>query len=140
MDELTMRRIWNKEKQTGLALFFGVIVWFLHLNVVYGLPSLACRWGWFSFTVAGLSGVQFVELLLTILAGVLLVGCIYLSWRDWRRFQTVKPPQNPRMLRETEHDRRPLIAFVTMLLNALFLLYVLGFILPILTLNPCGQA
>ena len=63
---------------------------------------------------------------------------IILPWRNWREFQTEKPPDNPRLLQDTEKDRRPLLAFVALLLNSLFFLFVVASFVPMLALNPCG--
>jgi hypothetical protein len=69
---------------------------------------------------------------------VLLLITIFYPWRDWRRFQTEKPPANPNLLHDTEKDRRPLIAFVTMLLNSLLFLFVITSVIPILALSACN--
>jgi uncharacterized membrane protein len=121
------------DRQTWQSLLFGMVVWFLHLNLVYSLPSLACHWGWFPFTVAGLSGLKFIQLIATAVAAILLVVMIYVPWRNWRPFWR----DDAQLMHQTEADRRPLIAYVTMLLNALSLLFVLASVVPILTLHPC---
>src|SRR4051812_3981224 len=95
----TTLRVRNDERQTWSSLLLGVIVWFLCFNVVYGLESVACRWGWFPFTVAGIPGLRVVQLLITLLSMLLLLLYIYLPWREWRKFQTAKPRDNPHMLR-----------------------------------------
>ena len=125
------------ERQTGLSLLLGMTVWFLHENTAYALASLSCQLGWLSFQIGGLSGLQFVEIVITLIAMLLLLITIYLPWRAWRRFQSEKPTDNPHLLQDTEKDRRPLIAFVTMLLNSLFCIFVIATFLPVFALNAC---
>lgn len=121
------------DRRTWQSLLFGLLVWFLHLNVVYPLTSLACHWGWFPFTIAGIPGLKVIQLLVTVAAALLLILMIIVPWRNWRPFWK----DDDALMRQTEADRRPLIGYVTMLLNALFLLFVLASVVPVLTLNPC---
>jgi hypothetical protein len=123
------------DRQTWRSLLFGFVVWFLHQNVMYMLTSLSCNWSLFSFTVAGLPGLKFIQLILTLIAGLLLLWLIYLPYRNWRAFQT----DSEHMMEHTETDRRPLIAFVVMGLNGFFLLFVITSVVPVLALNACGQ-
>src|SRR5437867_6478158 len=92
----------SDERQTTLSLYLGITVWFVHLNAVYALASVSCKWRWLSFTVAGLPGLEFVQTIITVIAFLLMLLMIYLPWRNWRRFQSVKPTDNPRMLQDTE--------------------------------------
>lgn len=138
MDTLKKRLVHDEEWQTKLSLLLGILIWFLHLNVVYGLDSLACKWGWFSATAGGSSGLQLVETIITLIAMLLILVTIYLPWRYWRSFQTEKPAKNPHLLHDTEKDRRPLLAFVTTLANSLFLLFVITAFVPIFALSACG--
>jgi len=117
-----------------------MIVWFVHLNVAYNLASLACTWGWFSFTVVGISGLQLVEAIITLVTMLVMLFLIYLPWREWRRFQTEAPPSNPHVLEDTEKDSRPLVAFIVMLLNSFFFLFVIALFVPIFALSACGQS
>lgn len=128
------------DTQMKHSLLLGIIAWFLHLNVVYGLASLACRWGWFSFSVAGMTGLQLVETIITLGAMASMLYLIYLPWREWRGSQTAAPPANPHMLADTENDRRSLVAFVVMLLNSLFFLFVIAWLVPVFALRACGQS
>jgi threonine/homoserine/homoserine lactone efflux protein len=81
--------------------------------------------------------LQLVETMITILALLLMLLLIYLPWRDWRRFQSERPRDNPQLLEDTEKDRRPLVAFVTMLLNCFYLLFIVAAFVPIWALKPC---
>jgi hypothetical protein len=129
----------HEERQTWRSLLFGILVWFLHQNIVYGLASLSCVWGRLSAKIGGMSTLQLVETLITLAAMLLMLYMIYLPWRDWRRFQSERPQDNPQLLEETEKDRRPLVAFITMLMNSFFLLFILASFVPIWALKPCLQ-
>ena len=96
-------------RPTWLSLLWGTVIWFLHLNLAYGLASLNCKWGWFGFRLVGLSGIVWVELALALVALLLMAYVVYLPWRDWRQYQSEWPPANAHLLAETEADRRPSI-------------------------------
>jgi len=122
------------------SLLLGIIVWFVHLNLVYNLASLACTWSWLAFTIVGISGLQLVETIITLLTMPLMLFLIYRPWRAWRRFQTQAPPANPHMLEDTEKDSRSLAACIIMLLNSLLFLFVIAWFVPIFALRSCGQS
>ena len=128
----------DRERQTRASLLAGIAVWFIALNAVYALPSLACKWGWLPFRVGSLSGLQLVQLVLVAVALAALAALIAIPFRIWRHFQTEPPPQNPRMIQDTEADRRPLLAAVVMGLNGFFFIFALALLAPVLTLRPCG--
>jgi len=130
----------HDQSQMRRSLLLGIIVWFVDFNLVYNLASLACTWNWLSFTIVGISGLQLVETIITLVAIPLMLFLIYLPWREWRRFQTAEPPSNPHLLEDTEKDHRSLVAFIVMLLNSLFFLFIIGWFVPIFALRPCGQS
>jgi hypothetical protein len=133
-DISSSRPLTMNDRQTWLSLISGAIIWFLHLNIVYPLTSLACKWEWFPFNDAGMTGLRTLQIVITLIAAVLIGIVIYLPWRHWQRFQT----DRDHMLRETESDRRPFIAFVALGLNLFFLAFVVAAIVPILALSPCN--
>jgi hypothetical protein len=137
MDAASTRTRERNEQQTWLSLLLGSALWFLHLNLTYGLASLACKWGWFDFDLGPLPGLVVVGAVITLFTLPLMAVLIYLPWREWRKYQTEKPADNPGLLHDTEQDRRPLVAFVTMLLNSLYFIFVIAAFAPILALNPC---
>lgn len=127
------------ERHTGRSLLLGIAVWFLHLNISYGLASLSCKWSWFSSILAGLTALQWLEIVVTLAALALMLVLVYLPWRDWRAFQTDKPADNPHLLRDTEKDRRSLVAAIVMLMNGFFCLFIIGLLAPIFALNACAH-
>jgi hypothetical protein len=138
MDIRTREHGKHEERQTKVCLFAGIIIWFVELNVIYALPSLTCKWGWFPFSVGPLSGLQFVQMLISLVALLLMATVIYLPYRNWREYQTEQPPQNPRMLQDTEKERQSLLAFIIMMANSFFFLFILGLFVVIFSLKPCG--
>lgn len=124
------------ERQIWLSLLLGFIVWFLYFNLVYPLTSLTCRWGWFQFNFLGLPGLHFVQLVLTAIALLLIANFIYLSWRSWRRADASRNEQEK--VYQSSKDPRSLMAFVSMLLNSLFGLFIIATLVPMFVLlNPC---
>ena len=128
------------ERRTRRSLFLGITIWFLHLNILNALTSVSCKWGWLTFPVGALSGLQFVEMIISLIVLLAMLYLTYLPWREWQMFQSEKPTRNPQMLKDTEDDNRPLIAFIVMLLNSFLLLFVIATFVPILALKACGHA
>src|SRR5215208_6699 len=113
------------EQQTHWSLFLGITIWFLHLNILNALISVSCKWGGLTFPVGDLSGLQFVEGIITLITILAMLYLIFLPWRQWRSFQTEKPTTNPELLQDTEEDRLPMMAFIVMLLNGFLALYII---------------
>jgi hypothetical protein len=128
------------EKQTQWSLFLGILIWFLHLNIVNALISVSCKWGGLTVPMGRLSALQIVAATISLITLLLLLFFIYLPWRNWKSFQTEQPTQNPDLIRDTETYRRPLMAFVAMSLNSFLFLYTLATLVPMFALKACGQA
>jgi len=129
-----------EEQQTRRSLFLGISIWFLHLNLLNALISVSCKWGWFTFPTSGLSGLQLFETIISLVAMLAILFMIYLPWRNWQKFQSEKTTKNPQLLQDTEEDRRPLLAFIAMMLNGFLFLFVIATFVPMFTLKACGQA
>lgn len=128
------------DRRTHRSFYAGIAVWFLHQNIIYALPSLSCKWGWFSNSIAGTTGLVVFEALLTLIAAAVMVYLISVPWRNWRKYQTQTPPENSHLMNDIEKDRRPLEAFIAFALNCFFLLFILASFIPVFALNACGQA
>ena len=126
-------------RQTKRSLLLGIALWFMTLNVVYALASVGCYRGWFSFSVASFSGLQVIETIVTLASLAVMLRLIFVPWQRWRRYQSNKPLSNPHLLEDTDNDRLALVAFVVMLLNSAFLLFVIASFVPILALSACRQ-
>ncbi len=125
-------------KLTILSLFLGIIVWFMDLNSVYALPSVACKWNWFPFTIGGIPGLLIVEAAISLIDLILMAILIYLPWRNWRYYQTHKPTDNPQLLGDTEKNRTALLAFIAMMLNSFFFLFIIALFVPMVMLKACA--
>jgi hypothetical protein len=128
------------EQKTQWSLFLGILIWFLHLNIVNALISVSCKWGGLTFPVGGLSGLQILEVVISLITILLLLFLVYLPWRQWQTFQTEKPTNNPQLMENTEEKRQSLMAFIAMTLNAFLVLYVIATFVPMFSLKACGQA
>jgi hypothetical protein len=128
----------SEERQMKRALLAGTLLWFLHLNLVYAIASLSCKWGWFAGKVAGLSTLVLFETIVTLLALLLMAYMVYLPWQRWRAYQAQRPSGNPRLLEDTEKGNHPLVAFIVMALNSFYLLFILASFVPFFALLPCG--
>lgn len=128
------------ESQVRWSLYLGITVWFLHLVALEALISVACKWGGLTFPVDGLSGLQFVEAAINLITLLAMLVLIYLPWRQWRTFQTEAPTRNNDLLEDTEKYRRPLMAFIAMMLNIFLTIYMIATFVPMFALKACGQA
>ena len=127
-------------KPATRSLLLGIAVWFVHQNLIYAIASVACRWEFFAFRVAGLPGPQIIDTIISLIALVIMAILIYIPWRSWREFQRERPTRNPDMVEDTEKDPRPMVSFVAMGLNSFFLLFVIATFVPMLSLHGCGSA
>ncbi len=126
----------NRWPRWSLAL--GILIWFTDLNAIYALPSLACQWGWFSFTIAGIPGLVIVEAIVSLICLLLILLMIYIPWRTWRR-RRAEEPAGSRRIQEAEQDRPSLMAFVSMLVNSFFFLFIVATFVPMIALNACAR-
>lgn len=118
--------------QLWFSLAAGIVAWALHLMIVYPITSLTCEWGWFPSTILGLSGLKFVQLVVTIVAALLVGFALVLALNNWRSLRAAVPDDQP------EAARVPFMAYMGVLLNIVFLASILLAIVPILVLEPCG--
>ncbi len=130
----------GNQQQNHRSLFLGMLVWFLHLNILNALTSVSCKWHWLTFRIAGMEALRFVEMIIGLVALLVMAYLVYLGWRNWRRLQRKKPAQNPHMLRDTEEDRGAFLAFLAMMANGFFLLFILATFVPMFSFAACGQA
>jgi len=116
------------------SLLGGTLVWALYFMGVYALNSLACVWNWFPEPSGGAGpGLKVFQLSATIIALGLIALCAFVAFREWR---------DGRAKNEHEEDegiaaRNPMLAFVTLLLNALYLLIILVWFMPVMVLPVC---
>jgi hypothetical protein len=114
------------------CLFGGTLVWALHLMTIYPLTSLTCRWGWFAAPAEG-TGLKLIQTLTTLVALGLSALFGFVAYKVWQHARTAGSHEAG----ETLAARIPMLAFVTLLLNSLYLLIILVMLAPIFVLSAC---
>jgi hypothetical protein len=116
-----------KSWQLWFSLLGGIVVWSLHLMIVYPLTSLNCEWGWFETNTGGLSGLQGIQIVVTVIAAVITgIGGLF-AWRNRQQLSQV-----------SDNHRHRFMANMGFGLNILFTSLIVVSLVPILTLPPCG--
>ena len=130
----------TEQQQNHRLLYLGMLTWFIHENLIYGLNNVSCKWAFLNNNVDGLAALQWLEIAIAVIALALIAWVLVLSWQNWRIVQTARPARSPDTLQRTEQDRGGFLAFLAIGLNFFALLFVLGTLIPMLTLKACGQA
>jgi hypothetical protein len=117
-----------------LCFIGGTFTWVLYFMFVYALTSLTCYWGWFANPEggfgAGLKGTQ-------VIATVIAIGfTTYFGWLTYRELR-IAGAGGYDVADETTAARDQMLAFVTLLVNALYLLIIAVSLVPILMLPSC---
>ncbi len=115
--------------QLWFSMGAEVVVWSLHLLLVYPLTSLTCEWGWFPFEVGGLAGLQVVQLMVTIIAGLVTAAGALFAHRNRQRLDGQD---------NTMTSRHRFMAELGLALSVLFTALIVIAVVPILTLPICG--
>jgi hypothetical protein len=118
-----------KSWQLWYSLASGVIVWSIHLLIIYALTSLACEWEWFSLTAAGLNGLQIIQLIVTVIAGAAVWLGGFFALRNRQRLGNGAAP---------DENRHRFMVYLGLALSILFFALVTFPIITILVLPPCG--
>lgn len=130
--EQLRRQLAKPHLRIWLALVGGTVVWALALMTVYPLTSLACHWGWLGAPDRA-SGLKVIQTLVTLVAAGLVSGAGYVAYQEWQGDPTPGGQEDS----ERKAAYIPMLAFVTLLLNGLYLLIMLVSLAPILVLNVC---
>lgn len=123
-----------RDRDQWLGVGTGVIAWALHLFILYVLVDQVCRNGWLAFTAAGMTGLQFTSLVLTVIAIALTAAGGWLSWRGWRRVRAVRAAAAP------QSDTLSRTRFMTaagMILSIGFIAVMLLTFIPSFVVAPC---
>jgi threonine/homoserine/homoserine lactone efflux protein len=117
-----------------LALIGGTVVWGLYFMFVYSLTSLTCVWSWFGLSVGNSgSGLKVTQAIATVIALGLLAFLAFVAFREWRSAGGEEQKEEA----ETIAARNPMLAFVTMLVNVLYILIIAVSFVPIFILPVC---
>ncbi len=114
---------------TGLVA--PMVVWALHLLVVYSLQGLVCGERWANPRIAGMEALAWCVLALTAASFAALAWMGLRAWRGWRAGSTDR--STPALA-----ARRRFFAAVTAALCALAAIAVLFTTLPVLLLPGCA--
>ena len=143
--ERLRNRLRDPDVRLGLSLIGGTAVWALNFSGLHALNSLSCRWGWFGVPAES-GGLKTVQIAVTAVSALLMAASIFNCWNLWRSTRQKasadagEPGQviQPGLLEQTVAARVPFLAFVTMLLNVLYLIIILISLGPISTLQVCA--
>lgn len=123
-----------RDQTLWFSVATGTVVWALHFFASYVLVDQVCRHNWLDFTTLGMNGLQFVTLLLTVIAVGITAASGVVSYQAWRKLRggdgteteidtakfsakatALSPTRN--MERETDlqaaHDRAPLAGSIS---------------------------
>jgi len=121
-------------KRILLCLVGGTAVWGLYFTILYGQTSLTCVWNWFDISVGGSgAGLKITQLVATVLALGLLAYFTFVCFREWQGGRRAGQDEEG----ETIAARDPMLAFVTMLVNILYILIIAVSLAPIIMLPTC---
>jgi hypothetical protein len=103
------------------------------LATVYPLNSLTCRWNWFAPQTAG-DGLKVIQFFATVIAAGLVVAFGMVTFNIWQHTQSNGNDE----VGKTKAAPILLLAFVSTLLNSLYLLIIILSLAPIVGLPGCG--
>jgi NAD/NADP transhydrogenase beta subunit len=118
-----------KSWQLWFSLAAGIVVWVVHLMIVYPLTSLTCEWDWFQYTVGSLTGLQIVQIAITLVAGAITFIAAVLAFRNRQHLMNNEA---------LEVNRHRFMAALGFALNIMFTALIMIALIPILSLPQCG--
>jgi hypothetical protein len=120
------------DRRTNTLLWFafvgGAAIWFFQFGIFYALAEIRCNSSALNFTVLGLSGTQFIALLIGLLAVALVLFATAVAYRQ-RRLSKHLPQET--------NERRVFMARASLYMNLLYLLVIIGTMIPVFILPPC---
>jgi hypothetical protein len=125
------------EETRWISLAGGVIVWTLHLMLVYPMTSLVCErnlLGLADQSIVGLPAVRAIQVIVTIIALALIAVAALAAWRDWKGMHEGRGAG----IDDADDSRAAFLTFISIALNVVFFITVLVSLLPILVLPTCA--
>jgi ABC-type antimicrobial peptide transport system permease subunit len=120
------------ERRTNVLLWFafvgGALIWFFQFATFYALAEIRCNSTALNFTVLEMPGIHFISLLIGVLAVALVLYATIFSYRQ--RLESRQVPQ------ETD-ERRVFMARASLYMNLIYLLTIIGTMIPVFFLPPC---
>lgn len=118
-----------------LGMFFSPVVWSLYHVIGYALVEASCQTRLLGFEIAGVSGLLFALIILTVIALAAVIWNAWWSYHSWRHFAAEDPAEEFPL---QAYDRDEFLALSGLLLSGMFILLFLLTAYPFFVLNPCG--
>lgn len=130
--EQLRQQLAKPDQRIWLCFIGGTLVWALALMMLYPLTSLTCHWGWLGAPDRE-SGLKAIQTLVTLVATGLIAGAGYVAYQEWQSARAIGNQEGS----ERKAAHIAMLAFITLLLNSLYLLIMLVSLAPILVLSVC---
>jgi hypothetical protein len=126
------------ERDSLFSLIAGPLVWAAHFLSLYVFTAIACAQGFVEGELFGLGVVPVVGGAITLVAVLLILDALVLSWRRWRGrpFDGEAPPLPPHDSNDIA-SRRRFMAYAGLLLSGIALIATIWETLPILFFASC---
>jgi hypothetical protein len=126
------------ERDSLFSLIAGPLVWTVHFLTLYIFTAIACAHGFFGDEIFGIRVVPLVGGAVTLLAVVLILDALVLSYRRWRGMPSdgesePLPPHD----RNDVASRRRFMAYAGLLLSGIALIATIWESLPIVFFATC---
>jgi len=126
------------ERDSLFSLIAGPLVWSGHFLSIYVFTAIACAHGFFDDRIFGLPVVLLVGGAITLVAVVLILDALVLSWRRWRGLPRNGDPEPlPPQDRNDVASRRRFMAHAGLLLSGLALIATVWESLPLVFFASC---
>ena len=126
------------ERDSLFSVIAGPLVWTAHFLSLYIFTAIACAKGFFHEEILGMRVVQLFGAAVTVLAVVLILDAILLSYRRWRGMPwDGRPDPLPPHDANDVASRRRFMAYAGFLLSGLALIATIWETLPIVFFATC---
>ena len=126
------------ERDSLFSLIAGPLVWTGHFLMLYVFSAIACAKGFFHDEMLGVRVVQLFGAAVTVVAVVLILDAMMLSYRRWRGMPSDgHPAPSPPHDASDVASRRRFMAYAGLLLSGLALIATIWETLPIVFFATC---
>ena len=126
------------ERDSLFAVIAGPLVWTVHFLSLYIFTAIACAKGFFDDEILGVRVVQLFGAAVTVVAVVLIVDAMLLSYSRWRGMPwDGQPGPLPPHDQNDIASRRRFMAYAGFLLSGLALIATIWETLPIVFFATC---
>jgi hypothetical protein len=126
------------ERDSLFTLIAGPLVWTVHFLSLYVFTAIACAKGFFYEEILGVRVVQLFGAAVTVVAIVLILDALVLSYRRWRGIPADgQPAPLPPHDKNDVASRRRFMAYAGLLLSGLALIATIWETLPLVFFTTC---